>query len=58
MIPDLRDLDLRDLLRDPGSDRAALEKAIVAAMARKPERHHFDLDNEPQILRFMNATGG
>jgi hypothetical protein len=24
----------------------------------KPEKHHFDLDGEPQILRFMNATGG
>jgi cyclic pyranopterin phosphate synthase len=51
-------LDLRALLRDGHSDAAALRRAITAAMADKPERHHFDLDDEPQILRFMNATGG
>jgi cyclic pyranopterin phosphate synthase len=27
-------------------------------MAIKPERHHFDLGDEPQILRFMSVTGG
>ena len=32
--------------------------AIRAAMDLKPERHWFDLANEPQIVRFMNMTGG
>jgi len=27
-------------------------------MATKPERHHFNLDETPDIVRFMNATGG
>jgi len=28
-------------------------------MAIKPERHYFELnDDEPQIVRFMNMTGG
>ncbi len=27
-------------------------------MQLKPEKHHFDLQQEPQILRFMNMTGG
>jgi cyclic pyranopterin phosphate synthase len=27
-------------------------------MDLKPERHWFDLANEPQIVRFMNMTGG
>ena len=36
----------------------ALRQALIDAMAIKPEKHHFDLDAEPDILRFMNATGG
>lgn len=51
-------VDLRALLRTPGSDPEQLRQAIVDAMQIKPERHHFDLDEVPQILRFMNMTGG
>ncbi len=51
-------LDLRELLRDEGVDSTALKQALVAAMDLKPEKHHFDLDAEPDILRFMNMTGG
>lgn len=50
-------LDLRALLR-AGAEDSELENAIRAAMDLKPERHHFSLDEEPQILRFMNMTGG
>ncbi|WP_100637633.1 GTP 3',8-cyclase MoaA [Marinomonas polaris] len=35
-----------------------LENAIIEALALKPEKHHFNLDEAPQILRFMSATGG
>ena len=51
-------VDLRRLLRDPDVDRVQLRQALCDAMDIKPERHYFDLDEEPQILRFMNATGG
>ncbi|GAA0790189.1 GTP 3',8-cyclase MoaA [Marinobacterium sediminicola] len=51
-------VDLRALLRQPGCDAEQLRQAIVDAMQIKPERHHFTLDEEPQILRFMNMTGG
>lgn len=54
-------MDLRELLRsetDAEQRAGQLEQAIIAAMDLKPEKHHFDLDAEPQILRFMNATGG
>ncbi len=51
-------VDLRAVLRDATATREDLEATIRAAIAIKPERHSFDLDNEPQILRFMNATGG
>lgn len=49
-------VDLRRILREEGE--AALIPAIQAAMAIKPERHHFDLEEPVQIVRFMNMTGG
>ena len=51
-------VDLRRVLRRPAASVDALQRAIIDAMNIKPERHWFDLDGEPQILRFMNATGG
>jgi cyclic pyranopterin phosphate synthase len=51
-------VDLRAVIRTTDGDIAAVKNAIVAAMAIKPERHHFDLQGEPQIVRFMNMTGG
>lgn len=51
-------VDLRAVLRGESYTFDALKETIVAAMALKPERHHFDLQDEPQIVRFMNATGG
>lgn len=52
--------DLRSVLRNapPDQQDSALAEALVAALKLKPERHYFDLDEAPQILRFMNATGG
>ncbi len=52
--------DLRAVLRTgPAENREErLTEAMVAALRLKPERHHFNLDEPPQILRFMNATGG
>ncbi|WP_231752958.1 GTP 3',8-cyclase MoaA [Burkholderia sp. TSV86] len=51
-------VDLRGVLREHPGDVERLHDAIVAAMRIKPERHHFDLNAPPQIVRFMNATGG
>ena len=50
--------DLRSVLRAHPGDAGALREAIVAAIDLKPERHHFELDGAPQIVRFMNMTGG
>ncbi len=50
--------DLRAVMRDRPGDAEALRAAIVAAMDLKPERHHFEVSAEPQIVRFMNTTGG
>lgn len=51
-------VDLRQTLRRYPGDGARLEQLLIEAMAIKPEKHEFRLDEEPQILRFMNATGG
>ena len=51
-------MDLRAVLRQPGSTQQDLQQAIIQSMELKPEKHHFDLDAEPEILRFMNMTGG
>lgn len=51
-------VDLRQLIRSPETGIAELQETLVAAMEIKPERHYFDNSEEPQILRFMNATGG
>ena len=51
-------VDLRAVLRDPSYTLERLKQAIVDAVDIKPERHYFDNAAEPQILRFMNMTGG
>ena len=51
-------IDLRHVLRSDNYTQEALHQTIINSMMIKPERHHFDLSQEPQILRFMNTTGG
>ncbi|RLT94432.1 MAG: GTP 3',8-cyclase MoaA [Ketobacter sp.] len=50
-------VDLRQVVRSTDDD-TLLRQAIVDAMGLKPEQHYFDLQDEPQIVRFMNMTGG
>ncbi len=50
--------DLREVVRSHAGDIDALKQVIVDAIARKPERHYFALNGDPQIVRFMNMTGG
>ncbi len=51
-------LDLKPYIRSCNEDNLTLRDAIIRALALKPEQHHFDLEEQPQILRFMSATGG
>lgn len=52
-------VDLKSVLDQTQGDTARLQQAIIDAMDIKPERHFFELnDDEPQIVRFMNMTGG
>jgi cyclic pyranopterin phosphate synthase len=51
-------VDLKQVIRSHPGARDRLREAIIAAMALKPERHHFDIQAQPVIFRHMNATGG
>lgn len=51
-------LDLRKIIRQHPNNTERLKHAITEAMQRKPEKHHFNLQGEPEIVRFMNMTGG
>ena len=51
--------DLRQVLRENPNDIERLQQTIIDAMDLKPERHYFEIDDDtPQIVRFMNTTGG
>ncbi|MFM8331547.1 MAG: GTP 3',8-cyclase MoaA [Candidatus Methylumidiphilus sp.] len=51
-------VDLKQVVRSHPGDLEKLKEAIVAAMGIKPERHEFDLKEQPVIFRHMSATGG
>ena len=51
-------VDLRAVLRQYPGEMDKLESTIINAMDLKPERHYFNLAEEPQIVRFMSQTGG
>jgi cyclic pyranopterin phosphate synthase len=50
-------IDLMSSLRGSAND-AEIAASIQNALQQKPEKHHFDLNDTPQIVRFMNMTGG
>ncbi len=51
-------VDLKHILRTHPNDMLALKQAIIAAMRIKPEKHEFNIHEQPVILRHMNMTGG
>ncbi|UVJ41771.1 GTP 3',8-cyclase MoaA [Pseudomonas sp. LS1212] len=51
-------VDLKAVLRNHPGHPQRLEQAIVDAMRIKPYRHDFQLNDELQVVRFMNMTGG
>lgn len=50
--------DLRAAMRESATPEKMLRDTLLEAIVHKPEKHDFDLAQEPQILRFMNMTGG
>jgi N-acetylmuramoyl-L-alanine amidase len=51
-------IDLKQLMRSADYKVADLKQAIIDAMLIKPERHEFNLHEQPVIMRYMNMTGG
>lgn len=51
-------VDLREALRTSENPLQEVRTRIINAIESKPEKHTFDLHDEPQIVRFMNMTGG
>jgi cyclic pyranopterin phosphate synthase len=51
-------VDLRRVIRANPGDIDPLKQTIVKAMAIKPKGHDFEFNKGPQILRYMNMTGG
>ena len=51
-------LDLKALLRANPGNTQLLREALVTALQLKPERHHFQADEQVQVVRFMSMTGG
>lgn len=51
-------VDLKREIRAHPGDMDKLQQTIIDAMQIKPEKHEFDLKEQPIILRHMNATGG
>ncbi|WP_027149424.1 GTP 3',8-cyclase MoaA [Methylobacter tundripaludum] len=51
-------VDLKQVIRANPGDMAVLKQAIVEAMLIKPEKHEFNINEQPVILRYMNMTGG
>ncbi|KPG92995.1 hypothetical protein AEQ67_25365 [Pseudomonas sp. RIT-PI-q] len=49
-------LSLRSRSHPGRSER--LEKAIIEAMKLKPYRHNFEVNDDVQVVHFMNMTGG
>lgn len=51
-------VDLKRVLREHPEQPEVLRDAIIQAMQLKPWSHDFRLDDEVQVVRFMNMTGG
>ena len=51
-------VDLKKVIRANPGNMAILKQAIIDAMLIKPEKHEFNIHEQPVILRYMNMTGG
>lgn len=51
-------VDLKAVLRANPGNSAVLKQAIIDAMLIKPEKHEFNIHEQPVIFRYMNMTGG
>lgn len=51
-------VDLKQVIRNNPNSMQLLKQAIFDAMLIKPEKHEFNIHEQPVILRHMSVTGG
>jgi cyclic pyranopterin phosphate synthase len=51
-------VDLKKVIRTHPGNMPILKQAIIDSMRIKPEKHEFNIHEQPVILRHMNVTGG
>ncbi|MDO6619987.1 GTP 3',8-cyclase MoaA [Shewanella sp. 6_MG-2023] len=51
-------VDLKAIVRAHPGNINKLKQAILDGIQQKPKEHYFGTDDDVQILRFMNTTGG
>jgi cyclic pyranopterin phosphate synthase len=51
-------VDLKAVVRANPGNMQLLKQTIINAMQLKPEKHQFDIHEQPIIMRHMSATGG
>ena len=51
-------VDLKAVVRQHPNNMEELKRTIIDAMQIKPEKHEFNIHEQPIILRHMSATGG
>ena len=51
-------IDLKSELRSHPDDTDHIKQVMIDSMDIKPEKHEFDLSEQPIIMRHMNTTGG
>ena len=51
-------VDLKKVIRANPGNMVILKQTIIDAMLIKPEKHEFNIHEQPVILRYMNMTGG
>jgi GTP 3',8-cyclase len=51
-------VDLKKVIRAHPGNTEVLKLAIIDAMSIKPEKHEFNIHEQPIILRHMSVTGG
>ncbi len=51
-------IDLKAVVRDSKNDVNLIKEAIIQSMDIKPEKHEFNLKEQPLIMRHMSSTGG
>jgi len=51
-------IDLKHIIRANPDNMTLVKQAIINSMDIKPKGHDFDINQSPEIIRYMNMTGG